>query len=73
MFNSVCICALLCLWGLKFHFGKEGNREYLSVVQTQAVKGAFVLLVFFSHIGSYITAARWWDTHSGIRDKCVNT
>lgn len=61
MFNSVCICALLCLWGLRFHFGKEYNQEYLSVVRTQAVKGAFVLLVFFSHIGSYMTVARWRD------------
>ena len=55
MFIPFCVYVLVCLLGIRFYFGSEGNREYLSVEQTQAVKGLFILLVFFSHIQGYVT------------------
>ena len=42
---------LLCLYGIKLH----RRSDYLSVPNTQAVKGVFIILVFFSHFNSYVT------------------
>lgn len=42
-----------CLFGLKFLIGKY-NPKYLSKEQCNAVKGFFIVLVFFSHINQYI-------------------
>ena len=41
--------------------GSETNREYLSVEQTQIVKGIFICIVFFSHFHSYVTYTSVWD------------
>ncbi len=42
-----------CLYGIKIQ--KNPNNDYLSVENTQAIKGIFILLVFFSHFNSYVT------------------
>ncbi len=46
--------ALLCLFGVKFNF-KKGSfyEDYMSVQKTTAIKGIFILIVFFSHFNSY--------------------
>ncbi len=44
---------LLCVFGVKFQF--KNKADYLSVENTQAIKGIFILMVFFSHFNSYIT------------------
>ena len=51
--NTLFLCGVvlnLC-YGVKY--GK--NPDYLSKKQTTAIKGIFVLLVFFGHITQYIT------------------
>ena len=50
---------VVCFWGAKLHRGL--NRDYLSVDNTQAVKGVFILLVFFSHFNSYASYERDFD------------
>lgn len=42
-----------CLWGCNIQ--SKMNKEYLSFESTQAIKGIFILLVFFSHFNSYVT------------------
>lgn len=44
---------VLCLFGMKICV--NGNKEYLSKDTTAAIKGIFILLVFFSHFNSYVT------------------
>lgn len=41
------------LFGLKFT--SKGTANYLSVENTQGVKGVFILMVFYSHFNSYIS------------------
>lgn len=58
------IIAILCLWGLGFR--KEADGDYLSHRQGDAVKGIFILMVFFNHANYYIREAghaytHWWD------------
>ncbi len=43
----------VCIYGVKFKF--SGNADYMSVENTQAIKGIFILMVFFSHIKGYVT------------------
>ena len=52
---------LICLFGCRFYFKKEWNREYLSIEQTQVIKGIFIGIVFFSHINSYVTYSSFKD------------
>lgn len=66
MFVSICVYVIVCLWGIRFCFGYEGNRQYLSVEHTLSIKGIFILLVFFSHLQGYVTFTDWKDLF------CVN-
>ena len=52
-----------CLIGLRFH--KEYNIDYLAVDRCNAVKGFFLLLVFFSHINQYIIGSGYNPTFWG--------
>lgn len=52
---------LICLFGCRFYFKKEWNRDYLSIEQTQVIKGIFIGIVFFSHINSYVTYTSFKD------------
>ena len=61
MYIFFAIYGLLCLWGIRLRLSREANPEYLSLAQTQAVKGIFILLVFFSHFSSYVTLTQWKD------------
>ena len=45
---------LLCLFGIKFSF-KDGFEDYMSVQKTGAIKGIFVIIVFFQHARQYVT------------------
>lgn len=45
--------AVLCLYGMKLH--RNLNQSYLSVDNTQSIKGVFIILVFFSHFNSYVS------------------
>ncbi len=42
----------VCVYGVKFRF--NGNADYMSIENTQAIKGVFIMMVFFSHIRGYI-------------------
>ncbi len=48
--------AVIALAGIKFSF-KKGFEDYMSPKDTGAVKGLFVIIVFFSHIRQYCTVA----------------
>lgn len=41
------------LWGAKPHL-KQSNSQYISIENTTAIKGIFILMVFYSHFNSYI-------------------
>lgn len=55
------IYLLLCLSGVRFRKGQQGLDTYLTKEHTQAVKGIFILLVFFSHFGSYVSYTSYPD------------
>lgn len=48
---------LLCLYKvqLKPKNGEKYMTDYMSVEKTMAIKGIFIMLVFFSHFNSYVT------------------
>ena len=50
---------VLCLYGVKIH--KNLNRDYLSMDNTQSIKGIFIVLVFFSHFNSYVSYSGSFD------------
>ena len=43
----------LCLYGIKLH--RNFNDHYLSLENTQAIKGVFIILVFLSYFNSYVS------------------
>lgn len=45
---------IICLWQVKFCLSSYESFDYLSIKNTQAIKGIFIMLVFFSHFNSYI-------------------
>lgn len=49
------ILAAMCCWHAKFCLKKGELSDYLSLEYSQAVKGFFILLVFFNHFNSYVT------------------
>ena len=57
--------AAVCLYGCKAYMGREYNRDYLSIDQTQMVKGFFIILVFLKHFNSYVTYVRYRDVLCG--------
>jgi len=52
---------LLCLYGIRPH--RRFCADYLSVPNTQAVKGVFIILVFFSHFNSYVSFESTYDLY----------
>ena len=40
---------------------KDNAAHALSVEQSQAIKGVFVITVFFSHFCSYVVFDKWYD------------
>lgn len=55
MLAFVALFTVLCLSGMKITL-KNGNyfEDYMSVQKTTAIKGIFILIVFFSHFNSYV-------------------
>lgn len=49
----------LCLYGMKLH--SSLNPDYLSIGNTQAIKGLFIILVFFSHFNTYVSFDNAFD------------
>lgn len=50
----VALFAALCLFGVKFNLKKNSYfDDYMSPEKTTAIKGIFILIVFFSHFNSY--------------------
>ncbi len=47
------------LFGVRF--SRKGCADYLSIDNTQAIKGIFIIMVFFSHFNSYISLSGQWD------------
>ncbi len=45
---------IAALWGLRFRGADDGD-SVLSPEQTTVIKGIFVLLVFASHVGQYLS------------------
>lgn len=50
---------ILCLYGIKLH--PNLNNNYLSMDNTQSIKGIFIILVFFSHFNSYVSFENGFD------------
>lgn len=46
------ILLILVLYGLRY---KDNNQDYISVQQTNVIKGIFIWLVFMGHVMPYIT------------------
>ena len=53
------ILLILILIGIKFKLNSF-NEEYMSRDSTTAIKGIFVILVFFSHFRSYVDLGEHW-------------
>lgn len=56
MIFLILIFALVCIWNIQLV--PEGNshymQDYMSIDKTMAIKGIFILLVFFSHFNTYV-------------------
>lgn len=52
---------LVVVLSAKF-FRKSLLQSYNSIPQTQAIKGIFVITIFFSHFCSYVNLNMWYDT-----------
>ena len=61
MFFFLIAYVFVCLWGVKINFSSKINEDYLSINNTQAIKGIFILLVFFSHFNSYVSFENGMD------------
>ncbi len=53
----------ICLYKMKLH--RNLNQDYLSINNTQSIKGIFIILVFFSHFNSYISFDNSFDLFYG--------
>ena len=53
----ILIAFLIPLW--KLHFRKENFENYISPVQTTAINGFFVMLVFMRHINQYLDIGKY--------------
>lgn len=70
------ILAALLLWGIH-DIGKK-NDDYLSIKQTQAVNGFFIILVFLRHFWQYVETPGQYDNvfdavNSGLGQMIVTT
>ncbi len=55
MLIYVAAFALICLWGVNVKLkNKDFFEDYMSPDETTAIKGIFILIVFFSHFNSYV-------------------
>lgn len=63
MFVFIAIFALVCIWQIKLK--PAGNApymtDYMSVDNTTAIKGIFIIMVFFSHFNSYVDFTNEYD------------
>lgn len=59
MFWLLLVFVAVSLVGVKV--STSGTADYLSIPHTQAIKGFFILVVFFSHFNSYMTLETAWD------------
>lgn len=59
MIIPVCFLFLVVVSSLKI--SANNSLLALSVAQTQAIKGIFVVTIFFSHFCSYVSFYRWYD------------
>lgn len=50
---------ILCIYGIKLHTSL--NQDYLSIDNTQSIKGIFIILVFLSHFNSYVSFENSFD------------
>lgn len=54
------VFAAVCLWQVKIEFklkpagGDNYITDYMSIDKTMAIKGIFIIIVFFSHFNSYV-------------------
>ena len=66
--NAILIVSLVMLFaGLRYHDGETViNPGYLSPENTTAIKGIFVMMVFFRHFRQYIDYSILSDKYSGI-------
>ncbi|MBQ8504372.1 MAG: acyltransferase [Clostridia bacterium] len=54
MIIYVTLFAAMCLFGVKFNLKRNSHfDDYMSPEKTTAIKGIFILIVFFSHFNSY--------------------
>lgn len=54
MIFFVLVFATVCLWGTKLKVKNSSfHEDYMSFEKTTAIKGIFILVVFFSHFNSY--------------------
>ncbi|MBN1066019.1 acyltransferase family protein [Clostridium botulinum] len=53
----------ICIYNVKFSGVDNYFEDYLSLEKTTSIKGIFILLVFFSHFGSYVEFNSILDLH----------
>lgn len=56
MIIFIAIFVFICLWQIQLRPARNDNyiADYMSIDKTMAIKGIFILLVFFSHFNSYV-------------------
>ncbi len=72
MLVFVFLFILVIVYEIKFCDKDRFNRDYLSVGQTTAVNGAFVILVFFRHVTQYIRLDGVLDASFTTMEKNLN-
>ena len=57
MIAFIAVFIIICLIGVQLSPKDGGNyiSDYMSVDKTMAIKGIFIIIVFFSHFNSYAT------------------
>lgn len=63
MFIFIAIYALICIWQIKLKPAGSSPyvTDYMSVDNTTAIKGIFIIMVFFSHFNSYVEFTNEYD------------
>ncbi len=63
MIAFIAVFALVCMWQIQLRPVGNDNyiKDYMSINKTTAVKGIFIIIVFFSHFNSYVDFTNSYD------------
>lgn len=63
MIVFIAVFALICMWQIQLRPAGNDNyiKDYMSIDKTMAIKGIFIIIVFFSHFNSYVDFTSSYD------------